>query len=485
MLWFLACGPRTSVPEALPGQLTILHTNDLHGHYLAEDGAGGMEWLDAYADAHKAAGNTLMLDAGDILSGTPLTDLHVRGVQGGAMLELMEAVGYDAWALGNHEFDKGQENTQALVSAARIPTLNANLRRGTQPGLDGLLPHIVLEENGITVGVIGLVTEGLDKMVSSRAIEGLTVERSSDAVRREMEAMGEVDLVVVLSHIGLEADRALAAQVDGIDLIVGGHSHTFLHEPQKVNDTWIVQAGEYAHVLGVVDLQVLDGQIEHFTSRLVQLDGASAPGVASPLVSDLVRRYDAEIREVYDVVLSHAATALDRDYHHQSGLGGWTTGMLREATGADVAIYNSGGLREDIPAGPVTRRTLYQVFPFANKVVTFELSGDELTTLVLSNCFRELNGSSWMQISGVEVEWRERMDSPELLSVTLEGEPIDPKRTYTVATNSYVVDQGPRLLGGLTPHNPQELPYTVLDAAVQAAERGPIAPARTDNYVRR
>jgi 5'-nucleotidase / UDP-sugar diphosphatase len=482
----LGCTPRAvEPPAAQAGELVLLHTNDLHGHYLDEDGDGGLVLLDAYADAYKAAHPVLMLDAGDVLSGTPLTDLEVRGAQGGAMMELMEAVGYDAWALGNHEFDKGQANTQAIVSASNIPVLSANLRRGEAIALDGLLPHIILEENGLRVGVIGLVTEALDKMVSPRMVEGITVEPSARAVEREIEAMGPVDLVVVLSHIGLEEDRALAARVPEIDLIVGGHSHSFVHRPELVGDTWVVQAGEYAKVLGVLKLQVEDGAITSFQGELVQLTAAGAPGQGSDDVQNLVQLYDGHIREVYDVALGTATGPLVRDYYHQSSMGGWATGMIQTATGADVGIYNSGGLREDLPAGVVTRRSLYQVFPFSNAVVTFEITGDELTSLVLANCFRELEGRSWMQMSGVQAEWRVRLDSPELLSVLVNGEPLAPERTYVVATNSYVLDQAPRMLSQVDPKKPTESGFTVLDAAVWAAEAGPITPPATDTYVRR
>ena len=486
MIWLLACAPRNADPApASPGELVILHTNDLHGHYLPEDGVGGFQLLDAYADAYKAAHPTLMLDAGDVLSGTPLTDLEVRGAQGGAMMELMEAVGYDAWALGNHEFDKGQDNAQAVVRASSIPVLSANLRRGGQVALDGVLPHIVLEENGLRVGVIGLITPVLDKMVSPRAVEGITVEPSAVAVRREMDAMGPVDLVVVLSHIGLEEDRALAAEVDGIDLIVGGHSHTYVDEAERIGETWVVQAGEYARVLGVLKLQVADGDITSFSSELVQLDASTAPGEPSPDVSRLVQTYDAQIREIYDVPLGTATAPLTRDYHHQSTMGAWATGVLVETTGADVALYNSGGLRADLPSGVVTRRSLYQIFPFGNEVVTFEVTGDELTSLVLANCFREMEGRSWMQISGVQVEWRVRLGSPEILSLQVGGDSIDPDATYVIATNSYMLDQAGGMLRQASPKNPKNMGFTVLDAAVQVAEKGPIEAPTTDAYVRR
>lgn len=296
--------------------------------------------------------------------------------------------------------------------------------------------------------------------------------------------MGEVDLVVVLSHIGVEDDRRLAAEVEGIDLIVGGHSHTFL-EAEQVGGTWIVQAGEYSKVLGVTELIVQDGEITRFSDRLVPLRADSAPGEASPEVLDLVELYDGHIRETFDAPLGTATAPMTRIYGGQSTLGSWATGMLKETTGADLAIYNSGGLRGDIPEGTVTRRTLYQVFPFGNQVVTFEISGEELTALLLSNCFRELEGRSWLQMGGVEVIWRVRLDSPELVKATVNGQPLDPGATYTVATNSFVLDQAPRMLPMLTPSNVQELDFTVLDSAVWAVERGPISPGDTDNYVRR
>jgi 5'-nucleotidase len=300
-----------------------------------------------------------------------------------------------------------------------------------------------------------------------------------------MEAMAPVDLVVVLSHIGLEEDRALAADVEGIDLIVGGHSHTYVHQAEQVGETWVVQAGEYARVLGVLKMQVADGAIVSFTSDLVELRTDAAPGEPSPEVTRLVQDYDHQIRKIYDGPLSNATDSLTRDYYRQSTMGAWATGVLVETTGAHVALYNSGGLREDLPEGVVTRRSLYQVFPFGNEVVTFEITGGELTSLVLANCFRELEGRSWMQISGVQVEWRLRLGSPEILSLRVGEEPIDPDATYVVATNSYMLDQAGTMLRQVTPKNPKNLGFTVLDAAVRVAEQGPIEAPTTDAYVRR
>lgn len=491
VLSLLAC-QKPAPPEAAPaaaapaGALTILHTNDLHGHFLPERASwiegepeiGGFELLDAWVRHTRArAGDAfLLLDGGDMLTGTPLTDEVVDGAGGGAMIELMEAVGYDAMALGNHEFDQGYDNLQAIFDAADFPIVSSNiLAPDGSPAFEGQLTSLILERNGISVGIIGATTEGLGSLVSTSMHDKLVIEPVAEAVAAEVEALDpETDLIVVLSHIGADSDRALAASVDGIDLIVGGHSHTPL-TPEQVGDTWVVQAGSYTRSVGVLELTVAEDAIASFDGALVDMLPEAAPGEPGEEVSALVGKWRKVLDDRYGEVLGEAAVTLGRSYNDECALGNWITDVLRQHTGADIAVYNAGGLRADLRQGEVSLRSVYEVFPFGNEVVTFELSGPEVLGILLGNAQAQLGGeSSYTSISGAELTWRERLGAPEVVEARVGGQPIDLDRSYRVATNSYVAEHARRKLHNTAPKNLEGEGTTVMEVAAEAARGGTI-----------
>ncbi len=491
LLSLLACqkpAPPAAPGAAPAGALTILHTNDMHGHFLPERASwiegepeiGGIELLDAWVrDARaRAGGASLLLDGGDMLTGTPLTDEVVDGAGGGAMIELMEAVGYEAMALGNHEFDQGYDNLQAIVDAADFPIVSANIRAPDgSPAFRGQLPSIVLERGGISVGIIGATTEGLGSLVSTSMHDELVIQPVAEAVAAEIEALDpETDLIVVLSHIGVDSDRELARAVDGIDLIVGGHSHTAM-EPEQVGDTWIVQAGSYTRSLGVLELVVADDGIASFSGELVDMLPEAAPGAPGPEVAALAGRWRETLDARYGEVLGAASATLGRSYTDECALGNWITDVLRQRTGADIAVYNAGGLRADLLEGALSLRAIYEVFPFGNEVVTFELSGPEVLGILLGNAQAQLGGeSSYTSISGAELTWREHLGAPEVVEARVGGQPIDLSRSYVVATNSYVAEHARKKLHNSHPEHLAGAGITVMEAAAEAARGGTIEP---------
>ncbi|MDP2308484.1 MAG: bifunctional UDP-sugar hydrolase/5'-nucleotidase [Pseudomonadota bacterium] len=476
--------PEVGLPE-VGGQLTILHTNDIHGHYLPEpaewlDGRpaiGGWARLDAEVDQLRATRprkSVLLFDAGDQLTGTPLTDLVVDGSRGGAMHAFFETVGYDAWAVGNHEFDKGLDNLAAYTESFAIVTLSANLR-GTD-GVSPLLPNQqfshVFERSGLKVGVIGATTEKLAGLMSRADFARLTLLDVETAVKAEVERLDPVtDLIVLVSHIGLDSDERLARFVPGIDLIVGGHSHTPMKQASRVENTWIVQAGSYGRSLGVVDLVVSDDRITKLRYELRDLGPHDAPREASREITQLTEDYADQLEEMFGEELAEAPILLGRDYNRESPLGRWITDALRDATGADVAMYNNGGLRADILPGKVTRGTLFNCFPFGNALQTFEIRGADLQEVVLKNAIAEHDQRrGFLPLSGVTWTWRVRSGAAELLDVKVGASPLDRDRIYTVATNSYITEQWEKHIG-VPPLNLQETGQSDYEAAVTYAKK--------------
>ncbi len=507
MLWSLAvlvsCQKPTPVPEPPagldPGQLILLHTNDLHGHFLPDrakwlDGQpeiGGMLELDAWVrglEAEHTADDVLLVDGGDLLSGTPLTDIEVRGALGGAMLEFMEVVGYDAWVVGNHEFDKGFANVASFVGESRIPVVSANLDApdGSGPAIPGLRDSVVRRVNGPSVGIIGATTEGLGHLASPDTMAHIDLRPVVESVAAEAARLAsEVDLLIALTHIGLDADRALARAVPELDLIVGGHSHTRLEEAVMEGETAIVQAGDYCKALGMLHLTVGDDGLESFDYGLVDLVPGTAPGEPSPEMVALVQQYRDRIDADYSQTISEAPRSLGRNYSAESDMGNWTSDVVRVATGVEVGLYNTGGIRADITAGPVTKMDLFEVFPFGNQVVTFQLTGEELLTILLGNTIVNAEGEGGLiPISGATVTWREVLGAPELVEVLVAGEPLELDRVYSCASNSYVVEQAERYLRGADPKGAEAFGRTVFQVAVEAASQGPIVAPEVSRIVR-
>lgn len=493
LLLLLACGPRPAPSPAVEppraGTLTVLHTNDLHGRYEANTAEwregrpriGGFAALEARVraiEAERGAESVVLLDAGDVQTGTPLSDLEVGGVAGGGMLQLMELTGHDAWVLGNHEFDKGFDRMAALVQASSVPVLGANVRAVDGPGTaaPGLREDVVLLAGELRVGVIGVLTEDMAGLTSPDTLARFRVEPAAATVAAAAARLDPtVDLVVVLSHIGVEADKALAAALGPdtpVDLIVGGHSHTRMEHPAQMGDVWIVQAGSYGRSLGVLDVDVDDRRIVTLAGGVEDLPEPSGVSAVSPAMAERLEALSGDIATWAEVEIGTCDAALTKAFGQPSPLGNWITDVLRQATGADMALYNSGGLRAELEAGTVTEGDVYAIFPFGNEVVTFQLTGAEVLALFAHDLEPPgQDDARPLQRSGVVVRGT-------ALGVTVEvgGAPVDPARTYTVATNSWVQSQAAKYLQGGTIKELRYTGRTVREVAAEAVRAGPVRP---------
>ena len=496
LLPLLAC-PREAPIEGAPqpepavasgsGSLVLLHTNDIHCHYLptparwleGSPAIGGFEALSSYLETVRAeTPDLLVLDAGDILSGTPLSELEADGMKGAEMTGFLGDWGYDAWAVGNHEFDQGYDTIAALVASTPVPALCANLQApGGGPAMPGLEASKVFERGGLQVGVIGLTTPDLQRLVSADTWSRLELLGEVDAIRAEVEHLDpQTDLLVLLSHSGLETDLWLAAKIPELDLIVGGHSHDATREPELVGSTYVVQAGSYARSVGRLDITVADDAITSLQGRLVNLQPEPTWAPATPAVLERLERVTAAVEAAYGRLVGVANAPVQRDSYRQGSLGIWITALMLEATSADVAFYNSGGLRADLPAGELTYADLYQVLPFGNAPVTFTMTGAELMTIVKRNAFSEATReTSSLQCAGLAWSWRPGDGSQEIVATTVGGEPLEPERSYTVATNSYVASHMGEILD-LPEREIQLHGASIISLVEQALQAGPLDP---------
>lgn len=417
--------------------LTLLHTNDIHGRavefYHDEWGqmAGGFARIAALAqDQRRDNPHTLLFDAGDVFSGTAECSLS----EGRIMLLGAAITGYDAIALGNHEFDYGRDVLAAYIEHSSVPLLSANTfwQSTGNPFAPG---YAFFEINGVSIMVVGLTTPSTPTSSHPQNTVGLRFAQPEPIVRQLQETYGDrYDILVILSHLGLDADRQLAEAVPGIHVIVGGHSHSRLEHAIQIHDTIIAQAHQWGLYLGRIDLTIQNASIQSFAASLLPLDERVAP---NPLVRSLLEDWlQPAAYDLLDETLATTAEPIARSapwWVGDSALGNLFTDSLLWQTQADFAVYNNGGLRDDLAAGRITLRDLYRVEPFGSTIQTLKLSGHLVQQLFVHMARRggdAVAGASYA-VAGT---------APQ--DVRIQGEPLDVGRTYTVAVSDFLAAGG-------------------------------------------
>ncbi|MBN1781841.1 bifunctional metallophosphatase/5'-nucleotidase [bacterium] len=426
--------------------LTLLHINDMHAQYAAQNESGGMIALDRLIRENRDPG-TLLLDAGDTQTGTMLSFMEYRHALGGGFIEMMNRIGFDATVLGNHDFDGGWPNTRILMEIADFPVLSANCVLDDSLFADA--PFAIFTRNGLRIGVIGLTTEVLPGMVKRDAIRGIQVLPVRATAQKIIDDIDDrTDLIILLTHQGIDADSTLAAGIHDADIIVGGHSHTLLKKPKCVNGILIVHAGSRTRFLGRMDLEVRNDRIGNFQYRSLPVQASAER--TNPGLTALVDSFSTVIDASYNTIIGNLDTPWIRAWRTESNVGDFIADVLKSETGADFAVLNSGAIRKNMTAGPVTIRDIYELLPFGNETVTLNLTGSEIEKLVNRNARSAITGKSdILQISGLRYRFRESGDgSPEIIDIRIGDSRLEPGRIYRGASIDFVIrDQAKDYLG--------------------------------------
>ena len=456
----LVGGPRAAlraVQDAAPApvHLVVLHTNDVHGQALPhrvrdDDGTerleGGLARVADYVARVRAEHvgpdrGLLVVDGGDWWQGTP------EGAHDGGLpfVRALAAVGYDAMALGNHEFDLGLAPLRRILAESGAPALAANVREA--PGgerVDWVEPFEVVEVAGLEVALVGLVYEHTPSITHPEARALHFADEVEELGRVLAELPESVDLVVPLTHCGIDVDRRLAEAFPDLPLVIGGHSHTFLRSGLQVGSTLVAQAGSKARVVGRIDLFVdrESGEVLASNARLIELDRV---GPAAHRNLDVAGRV-ATLAQATEAALGEPVGSLAGPLEpggafRSSSVGNWIADAFRGGVESDVGLHNRGGIRKRLEPGPLTRRDLFELLPFPNTLVRIELTGAELEAVLRGALLgRE---TSRLEVSGlgleVELDDEGRVSD---LEVTVGSAPLDPEATYGVATNSYLAEGG-------------------------------------------
>ncbi len=422
--------------------LRILYVNDFHG--LAEpyqppgsqESLGGVAYLAAEVKKLRKERPTLLLAAGDMIQGHSWANLF----RGRSSIALMNQMRFDAMVVGNHEFDFGQDVLKKRIAAARFPVLGANVE-----GVSSLKPYVFKDIQGLKVAIIGVVTPDTPQATHPRNVTGLKFLPPAASVEKYLpELKKHADLVIVLSHIGYQADRDLAAQVPGIGVIVGGHSHTKLLEPTVVGDTVIVQAWEHAKALGVLDLTVEGGKIKNFSGHLEMIKPAL--GREDKAVRTLVKKYAVRVNAVLGEKIGEAALDLNGEHVRvrETNLGDLLADILRQAAGANAAIINGGGIRASIPKGTIAIKDIYSVLPFDNYLVAIKLTGKQIREALEHGVSGvEQCAGRFPQVSGLSFSYNRRAPAgSRVKEIMIGGQPLDLQKEYAVATNDFMAAGG-------------------------------------------
>lgn len=483
--------PPQSHPHGAAIHFTILHTNDHHGRFWANgDGEYGMAARKTLidnirAEVEAAGGYSLLLSGGDINTGVPESDT----LDAEPDFKGMKHLGYDAMAVGNHEFDNSVATIRQQESWAEFPFLAANIYDANKQRL--FAPYHLFKFDGITIGVIGLITHETAFIGNREFIKGLTFtlpEVETETLLPQVKSQS--DVVIALTHMGhtpsgLGSDVSLAGAVPGLDMIIGGHSAQALCVdqsgrvldtyqpgapcvPDNINGTWIMQAEEWGRYLGRADFTFANGELTLDAYRLIPVNLRDTHGnlVGEAIEQDaetlaLLRPFQESGVEALSQVIGRTSGAFERDVipylPHTSPLGNLIADAMIAATGADIAVINSGGIRAGFKAGEITVRDILTMQPFNNSIYLQTFSGLELTDYLRNSKLLD-NNPKELQYSGIY------LDSEGHLRVTNTQAPIDPKQTYVLAINNFMAHGGdgyPVLAG-----NPRLIDTGMLDYQV-------------------
>jgi 5'-nucleotidase/UDP-sugar diphosphatase len=430
------------------------------------------------AEVAAAGGYSLLLDGGDVNTGVPESDLQdaVPDFKG------MNLLGYDAMAVGNHEFDKSPAVLAMQRKLAAFPMLSANIYRNDERVFDA---YKLFNLGGVRVAVMGLTTEDTHKLGNPDHMQGLEFRSPiREAAKLVPELRGKVDVVIAATHMGhyqdgrhgvqAAGDVEMARAVSGLDLVVGGHTQNTACmkaenvidtgyvpgtpcQPERQNGAWIVQAHEWGKYVGRADFQYRNGAFTLVKYALIPVnlkrsvqasDGTStlvhytAPIAENPDMLTLLKPYQdfGQAKLLVDVGSAGGVFEGDRTYvrKRQTNLGMLIGQAMMEKTRADFAVVNSGGIRDSLPAGTLTYKDVLQVQPFGNTLCTLTLKGREVLDFLAIVAKMNPGAGGYAHLSGVELI----IGDGAPLQARVRGAFVDPAKTYTMVINSFTAAGG-------------------------------------------
>lgn len=443
--------------EAAKKTVDIVSFNDFHGN-VAESGKNiGMAKMIAYSKTLLEQNlNTIFVSGGDSYQGTAISNL----THGAPVSAMMKAMGIEASAVGNHEFDWGVEYIEGWAKDGGFDFLATNIvDADTNEPVEWAKPYKIVERGGIKIAFLGLAHPDTSTLTKEEFVRGLAFKDPVEAAETWVKFLkdgkaeeGTPDVIIALTHLDSRQDAATKevvgnaaklASVEGIDGIISAHSHQGV--AGSVNDVPIVQANYNGRVFGILSIELdKDNKVVGIEAKLDNLSNRAADIVPDPDGEALYKEYAKEAEPILGEVIGEAAG----EFTHNSKvdnvtlLGRWSSEVMKEKTGVQVAIQNGGGLRRTLEKGTITMGDLYEIMPFDNQLVTMELKGSDLKKAIDHGIFNPEVGNG--QFAGLIVEFNKDAEfENRITKISLEdGTPIDMEAYYTVVTNDFLLTGG-------------------------------------------
>lgn len=473
-------------------EVTILHWNDFHARnqpykVLKKDSVtgeqvyywvGGVGSMTGYLNKYRTP-NSLVLNAGDDFQGTPISNF----TRGKSQIEIMNSYNIDAFVLGNHEFDYSQYSLDSALALAKFDYLSSNVYMQSQNKLMGK-PYVIKEVNGVKFGIIGLTLPDLFETSLPANVTDLVMLNVDSVLSvniNEVKSKG-ADVVVLLSHSGLDEDKKIAEKFYAdIDIIVGGHSHSTLFKPVRKNGVVIVQAGSYGRNLGKLDLKI-DTEKDTVTDSygaLIEtvLDSAIYDKDAAAKVDNLIAEYLPQL----SVKIGKLEVDWRASYSDESNLGQFEADAFRMKTGADIGFVNGGGLRKSLLKGDILVGDIWEINPFGNEIQTITVSGKTLKQMLKNNIKIRLEkiskgeGAELLHNSGLTYSYDSKKANEGsddfIVSMNVGRAEVNDEAMYTIATNNYVISQFKKFFGEISePITPKETGWNDRDLIIEVVK---------------
>ncbi|WIV12169.1 5'-nucleotidase C-terminal domain-containing protein [Proteiniborus sp. MB09-C3] len=427
--------------------VTIVHTNDTHSRVA--DGLGFAKVATKIKAIKEANPNVLVIDAGDTLHGQTFATIS----KGESIVKVMNAIGYDVMTPGNHDFNYGQERLLELKELMNFSLLSSNLVK--EDGTTLLDSYVIKEVGGLKIGIFGLSTPETAYKTNPKNVEGLTFADPVEAAKKIVAELKEknVDAIIAVAHLGIDKESVdtsykVRDNVEGIDLIIDGHSHSALDTIDNADKaTKIVSTGEYNNNLGIVELTFQDGKLTAVEPTLFSKDEA-AELETDATVAAIITEIEEENKVITSEIVAKTDVELDGVREHVRGgetnLSNLITDAMLAASGADMAITNGGGIRASIKAGDITMGDIITVLPFGNYVIVKEYTGAQILAALEhgTKSYPDLAGS-FAQVAGATFTLDLNEEAGKRVKdVKIGGEALDLDKIYKVATNDFMAVGG-------------------------------------------
>ncbi len=433
-------------------KIVIVHINDNHGRLAADSREGGMGVgiLKTKLDELRAEyPNLVVVNAGDSFHGTTTVNL----TEGEAMVKVMNLLGFEVMVPGNHDFNYGYDRLLELKEMADFDIVAANVVK--EEDTRDFDAYVIKDFDGFKVGFIGLATPETKFKSHPNNTIGVEFENPVDVAKKAVAELKEleVDFIVALVHLGIEGtvdvtSKEVAEKVEGIDLVIDGHSHEELN--LLFGDVLLVQAGNYLDNLGLVEIEIADGKVVKLEGKLIGAEEV-ADLEADEEVEALIKEVEEENKAFLDVVVGTTNEEIYGGRNDESSvrrnetpLGNLIADVMRKSTGADVAFANGGGIRSSLPEGEVKVDDIVKAFPFTNTLAVIEVTGAELLAGVEHGVELYPEEAGWFpQVSGMTFKFDpNKAKGEKVLEVLVGGQPLDVNAKYNLVTNDFMASGG-------------------------------------------